>query len=128
MKKELTDLNDIKVFVNAFYSKVQLDEIIGPIFNSIISNWQPHLERMYQFWNAALFGVAGFKGNPFAKHAPLGLEKQHFERWLLLFNETIDTYFEGVMADETKKKANLMAIMFLSKIENKPGGPNRVIV
>ena len=128
MKKELANLDDIIVFVNGFYQKVQSDPLIGPIFNAVISDWQPHLEKMYQFWNAALFGVPGFKGNPFARHAPLGLKKEHFERWLLLFNDTIDTHFEGTMAEETKKRADIMAVLFISKIESMKGGSNKVIV
>lgn len=128
MKTELANFEDIVLFVNSFYEKVQSDELIGPVFDAAITDWQPHLEKMYQFWNAALFGVPGFKGNPFARHAPLSLQQQHFERWLLLFNQTIDTYFEGMMAEEVKKKANIMAIMFLSKIENMNGSAGKVIV
>lgn len=128
MKKELANFEDIVLFVDSFYDKVQSDDLIGPIFNAVITDWPPHLEKMYNFWNAALFGVPGFKGNPFARHAPLSLEKSHFQRWLVLFNQTIDTYFEGVMAEEVKKKADVMAILFLTKIENMKGGANRVIV
>jgi hemoglobin len=128
MKTELANFEDIVLFVDSFYDKVQSDELIGPVFDAVITDWQPHLEKMYNFWNAALFGVPGFKGNPFARHAPLSLQQQHFERWLLLFNQTIDSYFEGAMAEEVKKKANIMAIMFLSKIENMNGNPGKVIV
>ena len=128
MKRALANLEDIKLFVDSFYDKVQSDELIGPIFNAVIDDWGPHLQKMYAFWNAALFGVAGFKGNPFARHAPLGLERPHFERWLELFNETIDTYFEGDMAEETKKRADIMATLFISKLENMKGGSERVIV
>ena len=128
MKKELADLEDIKVFVDSFYGKVQADELIGPIFNAVITDWGPHLEKMYAFWNAALFSVPGFKGNPFARHAPLGLERPHFQRWIELFNQTIDAYFEGEMAEDTKRRAGLMANLFISKIEHMRGGADRVIV
>lgn len=128
MKKELANLEDIVVFVDSFYDKVRSDDVIGPVFDAVIKDWRPHLDKMYQFWNAALFGVPGFKGNPFARHAPLSLEKKHFDRWLVLFKETIDTHFEGSMADDTKKRADIMAIMFLSKIENMKGGADKVIV
>ena len=128
MKKELADLEDIKVFVDSFYGKVQADELIGPIFNAVITDWGPHLEKMYAFWNAALFSVPGFKGNPFARHAPLGLERPHFQRWIELFNQTIDAYFEGEMAEDTKRRAGLMANLFISKIEHMRGAADRVIV
>ena len=67
MKKELANFEDIVLFVDSFYEKVQSDDLIGPIFNGVITDWPPHLEKMYNFWNAALFGVPGFKGNPFAR-------------------------------------------------------------
>jgi hemoglobin len=127
-KHDITDLHDIIELVNGFYIKVQHDELIGPIFNDVIKEWVPHLQKMYAFWNAVLFGVAGFTGNPFARHAPLPIEKAHFDRWLLLFNETVDTLFAGEMADQAKKKAETMALMFLSKLQYMKGCPAKVIV
>jgi len=116
--KDITGIADIKLFVDEFYAKVQQDDLVGPVFLQVITNWQPHLDKMYAFWNAVLFGVAGFKGNPFAKHAPLKIEQEHFDRWLLLFGKTIDMHFKGPVADETKKKAGLMAEMFLHKLRH----------
>lgn len=128
MKPDITNLDDIILFVDEFYAKVQNDDLIGPIFNNTINDWKPHLDKMYTFWNAALFGIPGFKGNPFSKHAPLPISKPHFDRWLLLFRETIDANFKGKMATNTKNRAELMAIMFLSKLQNMSGGPAKVIV
>ena len=128
MKHDISGIEDITLFVNDFYMKVRKDELIGPVFNNVIRDWTPHLEKMYQFWNAVLFGVAGFKGNPFAKHAPLPIHGEHFDRWLELFRETIDRYFEGEVAEETKKRADIMAIMFLNKLQNMNGGPGNVLV
>ena len=128
MKPDIKGIDDIVLFVNEFYYKVQLDNLIGPIFNGVIKDWTPHLERMYQFWNAALFSVPGFKGNPFAKHAPLPINQEHFDRWLVLFEETIDAHFEGEMATDTKKRAGLMAVMFVSKLNHMKGGPGTFLV
>ena len=128
MKPDIKNLDDIIIFVNEFYNKVQQDELIGPIFNGVINDWPPHLEKMYKFWNAALFGVPGFKGNPFAKHAPLPIKAEHFERWLTLFNEIIDNSFEGEMATDTKKRAELMAAMFLNRFKGMKRGSDKVIV
>jgi hemoglobin len=126
MKKEI---EDIKVFVNDFYGKVRNDQLIGPVFlEKITGDWQPHLNKMYAFWNAALFGVPGFKGNPFAKHAPLKIDQRHFTRWLQLFYETIDERFEGFIADDAKKRAELMANMFLYRLQQMNGDPDKVIV
>lgn len=130
MKPDISGLDDIIVFVDAFYGRVQQDDLIGPIFNNVIKDWTPHLEKMYKFWNAALFSVPGFQGNPFAKHAPLPINAQHFDRWLMLFNQTIDDNFEGQKAKDAKKRAGLMAGVFLSRLQGLNGAADidRVIV
>ena len=129
MKKEIEDIEDIKIFVDEFYAKVRNDQLIGPVFlEAIPDDWQPHLNKMYAFWNAALFGVAGFRGNPFAKHAPLKIELQHFNRWLELFYETIDENFEGFVAEDAKHRAELMANTFLVRLQQMNGNINKIIV
>ena len=128
MKKKIEDVEDIKVFVDEFYSRVQTDGLIGPIFMEAIADWEPHLQKMYAFWNAALFGVPGFRGNPFAKHAPLKIGQAHFERWLGLFYGTINERFEGDVAEDAKKRAELMASMFLIRLQQLNGNSDRVIV
>ncbi|MBS1502802.1 MAG: group III truncated hemoglobin [Bacteroidetes bacterium] len=128
MKKEIEDIADIKVFVDDFYARVRDDKLIGSIFMEKIADWQPHLDKMYAFWNAALFGVAGFRGNPFARHAPLKIGRPHFERWLELFYATIDERFEGYIAEDAKKRAELMAAMFLIRLQQLNGNCDHVIM
>jgi hemoglobin len=128
MKPDIKDINDIVVFVDDFYGKVRQDNLIGPIFDNVIKDWGPHLEKMYAFWNAALFGVPGFRGNPFAKHAPLPVDETHFERWLSLFGETIEQHFEGPVADNARNRAELMAFMFMSRLRDMKGGFDKVVV
>jgi len=127
--KDIEDIADIKLFVDEFYIKVRKDELIGPVFSAVIAgDWQPHLDRMYGFWNAALFNVPGFKGNSFAKHIPLGISQEHFDRWLALFAATINNHFEGPMAEDAKHRAELMAEMFVSKLGRINGGFGKAIV
>ena len=124
--KNIEDIADIKLFVDEFYSKVRQDLLLGPVFSAVITNdWQPHLDKMYAFWNTVLFGVSGYKGNPFSKHAPLQIEQDHFDRWLALFAETINAHFEGEVAEDVQKRAALMAGMFLSKLRYTD--PNKII-
>lgn len=116
-KTDIKGIDDIKIMVNEFYQKVREDELLAPIFNFRLStHWEPHLEKMYTFWNAALFGVKEYNGNPFIKHATMELEKEHFNRWINLFNETINKNFEGPVAKEAMSRAGIMASMFLNKI------------
>jgi hemoglobin len=115
---DIEGINSIRVMVDEFYRQVREDELLAPVFNQVITgDWQPHLNQMYHFWNAALFGVPGFRGNPFAKHAPLPISAEHFSRWLKLFGQTIDRHFEGEVAEDAKKRAELMAVMFQHKLQ-----------
>ncbi len=125
--KEIKGLDEIKIFVDDFYDKVREDDFIGPIFLNAIADWGPHLEQMYAFWNAALFGIPGFRGNPFAKHAPLPIVPKHFDRWMELFNETIDSKFEGEIAEDAKARAQLMATMFMKRLAALGDNRNKVV-
>ncbi|WP_018477368.1 group III truncated hemoglobin [Pontibacter roseus] len=121
-KHDINGLEDIKVLVDEFYTLVRNDELLAPIFLFRLNTyWKPHLEKMYTFWNAALFGVKGYTGNPFAKHATMPVDGEHFERWLSLFIGTVDTYFEGPMAEEAKKRALIMATNFERRIDGLKG-------
>ena len=116
---DITNKEDVKNFVDSFYSKVKFDTIIGPVFAARIpeENWPIHLERMYSFWNTVLFKAHDYRGNAFSKHASLPLESKHFQRWLQLFSETIDDNFQGDKAEEAKQRANKMGALFESKIK-----------
>lgn len=117
MRKEINSRADIELLVNEFYGLVQKDEKIGSIFNNIIKdNWPEHLSKMYRFWETILLGNHTYNGAPFLPHAKLPLDESHFERWLQLFHQTVDVYFEGVVANDAKQRADKMAILFLSKI------------
>jgi hemoglobin len=115
---DITDIDDIKLMVNTFYSKVQVDEFIGPIFNEkIMGRWPEHLEKMYRFWQTILLEVHTYSGSPFPPHKHLPVEKEHFNRWMEIFTETVNTLFAGPIAEEAKLRAKNMAEMFHYKME-----------
>ena len=118
MVEDIKNKDDIRAFVDSFYIKVRQDKLLGPIFSGAITgDWQPHLDKMYSFWNSILFSVPGFSGNPFAKHVPLPIDSKHFDQWLLLFDQTIDAGFAGPVATEAKTRARLIAKIFISRLQ-----------
>jgi hemoglobin len=123
---DIAGLADIKILVDGFYTKVQADEILAPVFAARIpaDAWGKHLERMYSFWNTVLFLERTYKGNPFAKHATLPIDGAHFERWLGLFTATVDKHFVGEKADEAKQRAKSMAMIFTAKLKHLRANPN----
>jgi hemoglobin len=118
IKKDIEGIDDIRLLVDVFYDRVAENELLAPIFNFRLSSyWKPHLEKMYTFWNAALFGVKGYVGNPFSKHATMELTTKHFNTWIALFSETIDTHFSGPVADDAKRRALIMAANFARRLD-----------
>ncbi|MEP6736808.1 MAG: group III truncated hemoglobin [Chryseolinea sp.] len=116
--RDIENIGDIRILVDAFYSKVREDNLLAPVFATRITDWQPHLNTMYRFWNAALFQVREYVGNPMTKHITLPVDGPHFEQWINLFYETLDQHFEGPVADEAKQRAMIMAHTFYQRIHN----------
>jgi hemoglobin len=116
--KDITNIEDIKLLVNTFYATVQKDDLIGAIFNEKLGNrWPEHLEKMYRFWQTILLEEHTYSGSPFPPHKQLPVEKQHFNRWMEIFTNTVDSLFTGPLAEEAKLRGQNMAEMFNYKIE-----------
>jgi len=123
---DISNKDDIVLFVNQFYESVEKDDLIGPIFSNKIEPdaWEIHLSKMHSFWNTVLFGVADYRGNPFSHHINLGLEKEHFDRWISLFEKIITSNFQGPKADEAKQRASSMREIFEIKLNAIKANPN----
>lgn len=109
MKKyaEITEQN-IKILVDNFYKRVGKDELLSPIFNAVIKDWQPHLNKMYDFWSSVVLQTKKYKGNPVVQHQNLmPFDKSLFDRWLVLFAQTARELFEEEQA-----------LLFIDKSEN----------
>lgn len=129
MKKEIENIEDIKLLVNEFYSKVRADELLADIFNSVIKDkWPIHLEKMYTFWQTVLLREHTYYGSPFVPHADLPVGKMHFDRWLELFYQTLDEHFTGEKAEEAKWRADKMAQMFQLKIASYRADSRRPLI
>lgn len=120
--QDINDSNDIEVLVNTFYDEVKKDEYIGHIFYKIIGDdWSHHLPIMYSFWSMVLLGKQGYSGNPVRKHVEVDrrveLKDEHYNRWLQLWNATVDSLFAGERAEEAKKRAVLMMQLISMKVQ-----------
>jgi hemoglobin len=111
---DIVNRNDIEKLVNAFYEKVKADQVIGPLFSHV--DWPAHLPTMYDFWSSMLLGDQTYRGNPLSKHLPLPLQREHFQRWLKLFTQTVDENFSGDKAGEVKMRAQSIAGIFQVKM------------
>ena len=118
MKKEIENMEDIQLLVNSFSAKIREDEQLKDIFNNKIQDrWPEHLEKMYRFWQTVLLDEHTYYGSPFVPHAQLPVVKEHFNRWIEVFYETVDEYFFGEKAEKAKWQGARMAEMFHMKIQ-----------
>lgn len=78
----------IEQLVRGFYEKVRADAVLGPIFEARITDWEPHLEKMFAFWSSVALMTGRYHGTPMAKHLRLPVDADHFDRWLGLFGQT----------------------------------------
>lgn len=118
MKRDIENMDDIKLMVDTFYQRIRENEVLGPIFQERIENrWQEHLDKMYRFWQTILLGERTYTGAPFPPHAKMPIDESHFIIWVKHFTQTVDDFFEGENAEEAKKRATLMAAIFNSKLE-----------
>lgn len=119
-KADIATEADVAVLVNTFYGKVRADRLLGPIFESIIKdNWAPHLNKMVDFWSTILLYTKKYKDDPMPKHRKLPVEQEHFDRWLFLFNQTIDELFAGEIAENARLRAESIAKIMLVIISRK---------
>jgi hemoglobin len=130
---EMSDINsekDVLLLVRTFYGKVRKDDLLGPIFNGIIKDWEEHFERLTNFWVSNLFFNKKYIGDPLQKHVEVDtthngtINEMHFGVWLNLWFETIDELFKGDVAQVAKNRARNMSTYIHLKIfeaRNNPG-------
>lgn len=121
MKPDILTRKDIEQLVNEFYGRVKTDAVIGAYF-SYMSNekWEKHLQKMYGFWENAVFFTGNYEGNPMNVHKHIHLlmpiNAEAFNQWVALFKQTTDDLFEGVNAEAIKLRASNIAKIMQIKI------------
>lgn len=113
-KKDIATQEDVYLLVSSFYDKVKKDDVLGPFFE-VIEDWDEHLEKLTAFWQSNLFLKTRYYGNPLEAHIKAdnandnAISELHFGLWLNLWFETVDSLFEGDIAQNAKQRARKMA-------------------
>jgi hemoglobin len=113
---ELPDIrgrDDVRRLVVGFYRAVAMDDVLGPIFAAAHVDWSAHHDKLTDFWAWQLLGQRTYERNPLlahrAVHARTPLAGEHYERWLELFETTVEELFAGPTAEAAKRRAHAMA-------------------
>ncbi len=113
-KVDLVSSDEVAELVRRFYRDVAQDDVLGPIFNDVAQvDWSEHLPKITAFWSRFLFGTEGYTGNPFREHSKVHARSPftpaHFQRWLELFNETLDGGWRGPNVERVRVLADNVA-------------------
>jgi hemoglobin len=99
----------IERLVRAFYGAIRNDDLVGPVFAQRISDWEPHILRMCEFWSSVALMSGRYHGQPMQKHLHLPVDAQHFDRWLQLFERTAHEVCPPAAATHFIERARLIA-------------------
>lgn len=113
--KQIETKADLELLIDRFYGKVLLDNDLTPFFSHF--DMSEHMPRMVSFWAFLLLDIHGYKGNVIEKHMQMPLKKEHFDRWVELFNATLDELFEGEKVQLAKQKVNVLRWTMESKVQ-----------
>jgi len=117
-RTDIRDAADVERLVAAFYAQLVIDPVVGHFFTDL--DLAHHLPKIEAFWRSVLFGERGYTGDPMTAHIALHrrhpMEQVHFDRWLALWNTTIDAHFSGPHAVEAKSRAATIAPLMAWKV------------
>jgi len=104
----------IREMVELFYSRTQQDDLLGPIFQERVADWDAHYEKMTRFWSSATMRVGTYSGRPIEAHSFGGFTKVHFDRWVTMFTTTANDVFTPgdakILTDLAKRMASTIAM------------------
>jgi len=84
--------SDIQSVVREFYTRVSTDPVLAVPFQTV-EDWPHHIDRLTHFWWIRLGGRSYLPGlyNPVEKHFLAGFNLSFLQRWLALFQETLES-------------------------------------
>ena len=123
------DRASIGKLVRAFYAKARNNERLGPIFaREITGDWEPHLEKMTDFWCSVILKSGDYHGRPVPAHLKLkDVTEADFDIWQHLFGQTAAELFApetaAVFVDRAERIAtSLKLAMFFRLTPASAGG------
>jgi len=108
------DEEQIRTLVMTFYGRVRADTVLGPIFEErLAGRWDPHLEKMCDFWSSILLATGRYRGNPIAVHAQIPeMTSSTLDLWMTLFRTTCtETLPEPIATDVAARGARMRVVL-----------------
>ena len=123
MKKDISSREDIHFIITEFYKKLISDSEMLPFFDDIVKqhHLEKHIDIITDFWQDILLYTNSYQNNVLQKHLDFNqkvrFKKEHFQKWLLYLQSTIDASFEGQISQNMKDRANSIAMVMQVKFK-----------
>ncbi len=113
-KPDLSNRENIAAFVELFYQRVLADAQLATVFLDVADiDLAVHLPHIKDYWCKLLLGEKGYRRHTMNIHRQLHgkqpLQPADFQRWLALFNATLDDHFSGEGAERARQVAASIA-------------------
>lgn len=120
----------IGILVRALYSRLRQNERLGPIFaREIAGDWEPHLEKMTDFWCSVILKDGSYDGRPVPAHIKLKtVVEGDFSIWLRIFGETARELcapeVAAVFIDRAERIAQSLKLAMFFRLPQQGGATN----
>ena len=123
MKKDIENREDLEILLRAFYEKVFSDPLIGRFFTEVVPlDLNTHIPVIADFWEAILFNTQRYGKNVMMVHQHIhqlsAIRKEHLDRWVRVFTETVEERFEGEKAILIQQRAQSVATLMDIKLNH----------
>ena len=122
--KTIENRADIEFLVDEFYKQIIADDLLGYLFTDVFKlDFKKHKPVMCDFWETTLLEKLVYKGNPLFKHLEVNklepLKEAQFERWIHIWQSTINKHFDGERARLAIQRAKVMGHVIMAKIKER---------
>lgn len=123
MKKDIDSREELEDFLWAFYKKAFADELIGKFFTEVVPlDLDTHIPVIANFWESVAFNKPSYRKNVMEVHQHIHqlskIKKEHLDRWVKIFTETLDEKFEGSRTELMKQRARSIATLMDIKLNH----------
>ena len=123
MKRDIETREELEKFLWAFYERAFADELIGRFFIEVVPlDLETHVPVIANFWESVAFNKPSYRKNVMEVHQHIhhlsNIRKEHLDRWVKLFTETLTENFDGPRTELMKQRARSIATLMDIKLNH----------
>ncbi len=118
---DLDSRSKIHDVVVHFYREVVFDDLLAPVFGEVAEvDWAQHIPKLIDYWCQVLLGEPCYSGYILGPHRAVhelsAFTPELFDRWYTLWSASIDSRWDGEIAERAKTHAQRIAQVLARKL------------